>query len=318
MALNSLFAPLRIPPPSIPDVTRERAPRDVSTRNTRRRKKWKPVLPVPHREFNWNLLTQQNVSFGPAIILITQSCSASTHRLKISISSARSTAHTQAPKCTNTIIVERCRCAKQHRAVWRGHIIANIFEKLDGRRAVYLENHRKKTKHRERSVKVVKSRTQITFHFFFFCLSITQNSPWFLLRFFHFRFGVKFAILFHAATFLLRLNVWGLMTERLTIILGEGEIVLANLILFFWLLNFVFSSFFFSWSMEIFFTFHLFPALFTFFFFLLINYVKFTIIALLSCFFFAAPLRHKEPSFFLFAKQPSGRRTMDSSAKYFD
>lgn len=92
----------------------------------------------------------------------------STHRLKISISSARSTAHTQAPKCTNTIIIERCRCAKQHRAVWRGHIIANIFEKLDGRRAVYLGNHRKKkTKHRERSVKVVKSRTQITFQLFF-------------------------------------------------------------------------------------------------------------------------------------------------------
>lgn len=243
MALNSLFAPLRIPPPSIPDVTRERAPRDVSTRNTRRRKKWKPVLPVPHREFNWNLLTQQNVSFGPAIILITQSCSASTHRLKISISSARSTAHTQAPKCTNTIIVERCRCAKQHRAVWRGHIIANIFEKLDGRRAVYLENHRKKNKTSREKCKSRQVADSDNVPLLFFCLSITQNSPWFLLRFFHFRFGVKFAILFHAATFLLRLNVWGLMTERLTIILGEGEIVLANLILIF--LAFEFCVFFF-------------------------------------------------------------------------
>lgn len=43
--------------------------------------------------------------------------------------------------------------------------------------------------------------------------------PWFLLWFFHFNIGVKFAILFHSATFLLRRNVMGSMTERFTIIL---------------------------------------------------------------------------------------------------
>lgn len=44
--------------------------------------------------------------------------------------------------------------------------------------------------------------------------------PWrLLLWFFHFNIGVKFAILFHSATFLLRRNVMGSMTERLTIIL---------------------------------------------------------------------------------------------------
>lgn len=44
--------------------------------------------------------------------------------------------------------------------------------------------------------------------------------PWrLLLWFFHFNIGVKFAILFHSATFLLRRIVMGSMTDRLAIIL---------------------------------------------------------------------------------------------------
>lgn len=47
-----------------------------------------------------------------------------------------------------------------------------------------------------------------------------ENLPWFLLWFFHFNVGVKFAILFHSATFLLRCNVLlCLLTDRTTLIL---------------------------------------------------------------------------------------------------